>query len=432
MKNVLAKSNFQTGAVTLTVTVVILLITTLMVFFATRVGIMDQRMAGNEARYKEAFATAEAGLDLATQRLVNQFQNSYTGAGSWTNIITNSTIASGTETDGTTAESGEPSFEVTVNNTGASLGGMTIFEFVSTGLGADGTGTATARRQVTMKKILGGSSPDVPVIVSGSVGTGGDFNIVANPNGGGNGVPVSVWTGITGANVELSGSSATCHLEFFNNNNPQCSNPSGNTELISQGDGTELSTYNATFPDILPNDPNFPNDLFQFLFGVERGDWATVKAMAATYNHVVSDCSVQTGNPPGERLDGTAGQTFRLWWITGDCIMGANQVIGSHDDPVILVMDDHLLEMKGNNGRIYGIVYIFDNPDDPYADSDSPATDFSGSSVIYGSLISEAGGEDMDGSYSIVYDPQLISNVTSDNDSSNFTIAYIPGSWRDF
>jgi Tfp pilus assembly protein PilX len=423
MKNALAKSNFQTGAVTLTVTVVILLITTLMVFFATRVGIMDQRMAGNEARYKEAFATAEAGLDLATQRFVNQFQNNYTGSGSWTNIITNSTIAGGTETDGTTAESGEPSFEVTVNNTGASLGGMTVFEFVSTGLGADGTGTATARRQVTMKKILGGSSPDVPVIVSGSVGTGGDFNIVANPNGGGSGVPVSIWTGITNADVEMGGSSATCHLEFFDGSNPQCSNPSGNTELISEGDGTTLSSYNTAYPDVLPNDPGFPDDLFQFLFGVERADWATVKAMAASYNHVVSNC---------DGLNSASGQTMRLWWITGDCIMGPSQEIGSHDDPVILVMDDHLLEMKGNNGRIYGIVYIFNNPDDPYADSDSPATDFSGSSVIYGSLISEAGGEDMDGSYSIVYDPQLISNVTSDNDSANFTIAYIPGSWRDF
>lgn len=423
MKNALAKSNFQTGAVTLTVTVVILLITTLMVFFATRVGIMDQRMAGNEVRYKEAFATAEAGLDLATQRFVNQFQNNFTGSGSWTAIVNNSLISSGTETDGTNAESGDPSFGVNINNTGASLGGMTVFEFVSTGLGADGTGTATLRRQVTMKKILGGSSPDVPVIVAGSVGTGGDFNIVANPNGGGNGVPVSIWTGITGANVEMGGSSATCHLEFFDGTNPQCSNPSGNTELISEGDGTTLSSYNTAFPDVLPNDPGFPDDLFQFLFGVDRADWATVKAMAATYNHVVSDCS---------GLNNTSGQTMRLWWITGDCIMGPTQVIGSHDDPVILVMDDHLLEMKGSGGRIYGIVYIFNNPDDPYDDSTSPGTDFSGSSVIYGSLISEAGGEDMDGSYSIVYDPQLINNVTSDNESANFTIAYIPGSWRDF
>ncbi|WP_374088576.1 PilX N-terminal domain-containing pilus assembly protein [Methylomicrobium lacus] len=413
----------QTGLATLAVTVVILLIISLMVFFATRVGTLEQRMAGNEARYKEAFSTAEAGLDFATQRFINRFQTGFTGTASMANIVNNTLITNGTETDGTAAEAGEPSFGVAINNTGASYAGMAIYEFVSTGLGADGTGTSTLRRQITMKKILGGSSPDVPVIVAGSVGTGGDFNIAANPNGGGNGVPVSIWTGKTNANVEMTGSSATCQMEFFNGNNPQCSNPSGNTELISDGDGTTLTAYSSTFPDVLPNDPNFPNDLFQFLFGVPRADWATVKAMAATYNHVIDNCS---------GLSNTAGQTFRLWWITGNCVMGSNQVIGSQTDPVILIMDDHLLEMKGNGGRIYGVVYIFNNPDDPYADSTSPSTDFNGSSVIYGSLISEASGEDMDGSYSIVYDSMLLTNLTSNNDSANFGIGYIPGSWRDF
>ncbi|MGJ0486117.1 MAG: pilus assembly PilX N-terminal domain-containing protein [Methylomicrobium sp.] len=409
----------QTGAATLAVTVIILLIASLMVFFATRVGVMDQRMSGNETRYKEAFATAEAGLDLATQRFINRFQTGFTGSGSWANIITNTAIASGTETDGTSAESGEPSFGVTIANTGASLGGMTVYEFVSTGLGADGTGTATLRRQVTMKKILGGSAPDVPIIVAGSVGTGGDFNVVANPNGGGSGVPVSIWTGISGANVEMTGASATCHMEYFDGNNPQCSNPSGNTELISEGDGTTLTSYSSSFPDVLPNDPNFPADLFKFLFGVDRADWATVKAMAATYNHVVSDCS---------SLDSTAGQTLRLWWVTGDCNMGPNQVIGSLTDPVILVIDDHQLDMGGGGARIYGLTFLFDNP----SDVATPSADFHGSPAIYGAFISDMGGNAMQGSYSIVYEPSLISNLTDNNDSANFTIAYIPGSWRDF
>jgi len=430
-----ATRGHQTGAATLAVTVVILLIASLMVFFATRVGIMDQRMAGNEARYKEAFATAEAGLDLAIQRFINRFQT-----GLWTNIIANSTVASGTETDGTAAESGEPSFGVTVTNTGASLGGLAVYEFASAGVSADGTGRATVRRQATMKKILGGSAPDVPVIVAGSVGTGGNFNIVANPNGGGTGVPISIWTGKSNADVSFpSGqSSATCHMEYFDLTaaNPQCSVPSGtNGELISQRDSTlpTVSSYDPIYPDILPNDPNFPDDLFQYLFGVSRVDWATVKSMAATYNHVVSDCS---------SLDETSGQVFRLWWVDGDCDMASNQVIGSHDDPVILVIDDHRLQMNGGGGVIYGVAYIFNNPDDPYGNVSEcnkdpknplpPCVDFNGSSVIYGSLISEVGGQAMKGSYSIVYDAQLLNNLTLDNDSANFSIAYIPGSWRDF
>ena len=407
--------NYQTGATTLIITVLILLIISLMVFFATRVGIMDQRMAGNEARYKEAFATAEAGLELAIERFVNQFQSGYTGSESWTNIITNSTIASGTETDGTSAESGEPSFGVTINDTGASLSGIPVYEFVSTAVGADGTGTATIRRQVVMKKILGGSAFFVPIIYQGPVQTRSNLSIVANPNGGGSGVPISIWTGKTGANIEMTSSSASCQREYYVGNNPQCSTG----ELLSQGDGTILTSYNSTFPDVIPNDSNFPADLFRFVFGVEQKDWETVKAMAATYNHVVSDCS---------GLGDTSGQTFRLWWVTGDCNMGSSQIIGSMTDPVILVIDDHGLSMTGGAARIHGITYLFNNP----SNAAIPGADLTGNAALYGAIVADMGGTfNQHGSFSIVYDSSLVDNLI-DNDSANFTFAYIPGSWRDF
>jgi hypothetical protein len=271
-----------------------------------------------------------------------------------------------------------------------------------------------------MKNILGGSAPNVPIIVDGSVGTGGDFNIVANPNGGGDGIPVSIWTGgdTPDGDVEMTGSSATCQIQYFDGNNPQCSNPSG-TELISDGDGSTLTEHLSTFPDVLPNDENFPDDLFQFLFGVVRADWQTVYDMANSKHQVVADCS---------GLSATSGQTFRLWWVTGDCDMTPTQIIGSETDPVILVVDDHQLVMGGGGARIYGVVYLFDNPDN----AATPSADFNGSPAIYGSLISEAGGSAMNGSYSVVYSQTINNNLTSDDDSANFSIAFVPGSWRDF
>jgi hypothetical protein len=108
--------------------------------------------------------------------------------------------------------------------------------------------------------------------------------------------------------------------------------------------------------------------------------------------------------------------------------MGPNQVIGSLTDPVILVIDDHQLDMGGGGARIYGLTFLFDNP----SDVATPSADFHGSPAIYGAFISDMGGNAMQGSYSIVYEPSLISNLTTDNDSANFTTAYIPGSWRDF
>jgi Tfp pilus assembly protein PilX len=416
------KTQSQQGMATLVVVIVVLVITTLMVLFAAKVGILDQRMAGNEVRSKEAFATAEAGLDVAVQKFQDQFTRNYTGPGSWATIIANSAIASGTKTDGTAAGSGEASFGVTIADTGTPIGGMTVYQFTATGLGADGTGTATVSREITMKSILGGSAPNVPIIVAGSVGTGGDFNIVANPNGGGNGVPVSIWTGgaSPAGNVSMSGSSATCQIQYFDGNNPQCSNPSGNSELISQGSsGLTISTYNSTAPDVVPNDPNFPADLFQFLFGVARSDWQTVYDMANSRHQVVSDCS---------SLSATSGQKFRLWWITGDCNMGSNQVVGSQDAPVILVVDDHQLDMSGGGSRIYGVPFLFNNP----SNAATPSADFHGSPAIYGSFISEMGGTAMNGSYSIVYEQTLLNNLVSTTSSANFSVAYVPGSWRDF
>jgi Tfp pilus assembly protein PilX len=418
------KTQAQQGMATLIVVIVVLIITTLMVFFATKVGIFDQRMAGNEARYKEAFAAAEAGLDMAVQRFENQFTTNFSGAASWATIITNSAITAGTKSDGTTAETGEPSFGVTLTNVGTLVGGVNVYRISSTGRSADGTGTATVSREVTMKSILGGSAPDVPIIVNGSVGTGGDFNIVANPNGAGNGVPVSIWTGgpSPAGNVSMTGSSATCNIQYFDGNNPQCSNPSGNTELISDGDGSTLTAQNSAFPDVLPNDPNFPDDLFQFLFGVVRADWQTVYDMANSKHQVVADCS---------GLSATSGQKFRLWWITGDCNMGSTQVIGSSADPVILVIDDHQLDMGGGGARVNGLVFLFDNP----SNVATPSADFHGSPAIYGSLISDVGGAAMNGSYSVVYDPTIMSSLTTGgavDDGANYSIAYIPGSWRDF
>ena len=406
----LSNNRFQQGMATLVITISVLIIITLMVIFATKVGIFDLRMAANEARYKEAFATAEGGLDFAIQKFEDQFRNDFSRTASWTTIISNSQIANGTKMDGTTAGVGDSSFGVTVTDTGALIGGISVFHFQSTGLSADASGTATIHLEITMKKILGGAAPEVSVMAAGSVGTGGDFNIVANPNGAGNGIPVSIWTGgpSPNGNVTMQGSSATCQLQDFTGNNSTCSNPSG--EKLSSAGNIGL--------DILANDINFPNDVFQYMFGVARGDWETIYAMANSNSQVINDCS---------SLNETSGKNFRLWWVVGNCDI-SNQIIGSHDDPVILVIDDQQLVDKGANGILYGIPYLFDNP----SSNTIPGTDFGGSPSIYGSLVSDVNGGALQGSYSVIYDATLLGNLTIDNNSANYGIAYIPGSWRDF
>jgi hypothetical protein len=405
----------QNGAATLFVAVVILIIMTLMVVYAARVGLFEQRISANDVRYKEAFAIADGGLDFSTQLFASEFALLYDGTDASTAASTLATIVTNSSVNNQSLGSG--SFSVTAANTGAVLGSIPIYTFSSVGTGADGTGTATVERQITMSYVFGGTVPDVPVIVGGAVGTGGNFNVVANSDAAGDGVPVSVWAS---GDIEATGSSATCHDEFYDGNNAQCSNPSGNDENITTGDGSNLTTYDANYPDLLPNDANFPPDLFDFVFGLARADWEIKKAEAEANGQLVSNCSsiASAGT--------SAGDNYPLWWVDGNCSFTGNNTMGSESNPIILVVEDAELSVTGNS-NINGIVYVFDNPDD----AATPSTALGGTTEINGSFISDVGGAAMSGSYSVVYNPNII-NAFSPSDGSNYSFTYVPGSWKDF
>ena len=55
----------QKGAAVLLVSIVLLIGVTLVVIFAARVGVIDQRISANEYRHKEAQAAAHAALNQA-------------------------------------------------------------------------------------------------------------------------------------------------------------------------------------------------------------------------------------------------------------------------------------------------------------------------------------------------------------------------------
>lgn len=420
-------TNFQRqkGMATIIVAIIILVVISLMVLYAARVGLFDQRMSANQARAKEAFAIAEAGLDMAAETYEALYSDStdVTDPTTLATILANSQITTNTNSDGVAASANQSYFTATITASGA------INTVTATGVGADGTGTATVQRQFTLVNGFGGTTPDVPVIVGGSVGTGGNFNIVANPNGGGEGVPVSVWTGSSAptystANIEATGSSATCHFEFYTGNNAQCANPSGSghDENISDGDGTVLTSYDPNFPDLLPNDPDFPDDLFNFMFGINRADWATMRSQVANKTNgqqVVTNCTTLVA------LGAAAGETYPFWWIEGGCDIGGNITIGSEDYPVVLIINDSLLKVNGG-ATIYGITYLFDNP----STGGGPSAQLSGTTELIGSFVSEAGDAAMSGSYSVVYNPDVFDNFL--NNGSSYSFAWVPGSWRDF
>ena len=89
---------------------------------------------------------------------------------------------------------------------------------------------------------------------AGNIPLNGNFTVVANPNSAGKGVPVSVWSKITIDN--LSGTAATCQLGEYLLAGDNCTG----ADVISSSAGKGA--------DIVDNDPLFPSDVFQYVFGV--------------------------------------------------------------------------------------------------------------------------------------------------------------------
>ena len=62
--------NKQSGGLTIFTAIFVLILMTLMLFYASKVGVFEQRVSSNDARQKLAFQTAEAGIDYAMEYLL--------------------------------------------------------------------------------------------------------------------------------------------------------------------------------------------------------------------------------------------------------------------------------------------------------------------------------------------------------------------------
>lgn len=451
----------QGGMTTLFISVIVLIVVTLVVVYAAKVGMMDLRMSGNEYRYKEAFAVADGGLEYAVQ----QFAKSTTvqcvdetGAVSTTAVAAGEPCPPGTQSSGQyiydpnkdrvadaipnpflndknisggTASSDQPRFDATVTPT-VTASGVTAYTFVSIGESTDRTGTATVSQQIVIRHVIGGKSPDTPIIADGTIDIGGNMHVVPNPNGAcpegsdKNGCPASVWT-----HEEFgSGSSiSSCHIEGFENG--QCPNPSQDP-LHSQ-----ITNASDEGEDIIESDPyttdtppgNFPPDVFAYVFGVPYTQWATIKAIAEEDNQVIdADAS---DDDKYQDCDELSASSKGIIWADVDCTINGNGDIGSLENPVILVVKDSELKF-GGHPTIYGIVFVFDST--PGDGTNQATVDVGGGTEIRGAMMSNVswGGGPGTGTFAVVYDPDVLNNLSSNSDDSYSSVSSIPGSWRDF
>ena len=472
----------QNGVVTTFTGVLILVLLTLMMFFAIRVGVFEQRVSSNEFQQKHAFHAAESGIQHAKEYFKAHAMIAASNVPDALGDGTDGWRAAGAERWQPCSEAGldldasgshpcyaEPdpllrpnlyywshagSLSVPVATDDLLPGGgevvdvrallcvieldpdavppvscstdpdlegsrylITLLARSEAGCNAEANCGAEAlvREQVSnFGGAAGGQAPAVPLTTKNMFPPSGAAEVVPNPNGGGVGVPISVWMNKNpactpdGDSIDPSqGSWATCEAHEWYEleaipDDVRC--PGACSCAYS-----ESISYTHGADDILGidlvADEAFPCDLFQFYFGVPRGNYLTVKAFAK----VLSDCS--TLGP------GSSG----IYWISGsECIINANAVVGSPYAPVLLVSAADTTRMSGG-ATIFGVLYVAD------VELSSASFESQGTNIVYGQVILDAAFGSYNGTFQVVYNENLITRIAGSGGLGN-----VLGGWSDF
>jgi len=377
------------GAATIFVSIMLLIAMTLATFYTARVNLEEQRISGNDYRGKEAFNAADAGLDHIMTRLKK----------STTLPLNMATITM----------PNDATYGVTVT------AGVDAWEAVANGTSADGTGSSIVRQKLDFYNLLG-NGVDAPLTVAGSVGIGGTMEVVANPNGGGDGVPISVWSSEP---VSFSsGSSSSCNLaEYLAGGSPDSDLLCDPTDCGCDSEAISNSV-NGNQYDVVDEDSKFPPDLFEHTFGVPVGQWETIRDLANSSGGIIPNADITQCS----ELDSTASG---LYWVDGDCQIAASQVVGSLDSPVIIVVDGNVSLQGG--ASVFGVIYAFSSDNDP--DTGGTVT-INGNNIVYGSVISDHDVAISNGTFHVRYDSRVINNIINGDDFA--VLAKVANSWRDF
>lgn len=477
----------QRGILTTFTAVMVLVLLTLMMVFAVRAGVFEQRDSANDYRQKLAFHAAESGIEQAKEYiranaiLVGSREADLlpdgtdgwlaSGVEKWTPCNDESVGLDLDEGHGNHPCFGDPvpgrranmyffnlndSTELPIDTTGllpgsseevtveallclipddfsesvttidpCSMdpdvvdGSQWMVTFLARGRADCASGNCNAEAMIAERATLagafaGGRGPDVPLVTKSSFPPSGTAEIVPNPDGGGQGVPLSLWVNDNdscegGTPVDpSSGSWATCEMhEWYGQDyvpdNVAC--PTSNcsctqAESISYTHGSS----NVLGYDLVA-DPDFPCDLFEYFFGIPRTEYEVIKSAAT----VLSSCSTLNQNSHG------------IYWISGSsCQVNSNTTVGSPEAPVLLISAAGLTKFNGG-AKLFGILYV--------ADVEVSTAEFQsqGNNTVYGTVIVDGILGQYNGTFQVVYNGNIIGRS-----SGSGALAGLAGGWTDF
>lgn len=393
----------QQGAATLLVTVVMLVLLTISALTISSLTNTELKVSSNLNRAKEAFFNAQTGLEVGELIYVND--------------------STATSCDGHLSLSGlDSSINCVITSDGAVTGLASS---------ADGSANATVQEKITIS-----TAPNygtvVPVLATGDIPTGGTVSLVANPNGGGSGVPVSAWSDTADKNGFASWQ--TCQYD----------------EFINLGDGDSCPSDGLLCADVSEEDcDDFAiggciADPFESIFGVEiidectgslRDDVSIVQKLKDSY--YIGDSEEFNCDDLGDEAAINAARSKSIatglgglpviWFSASSCTL-PNNPVGSPENPVILIIEGDVAS-NSNNVEVNGILFSMT---DKYLGSGTPESnlDITGGH-FNGALLTNGNISKLGGGAVIAYSPDILSKL-DEISSDGVGIVRQPGTWKDF
>jgi hypothetical protein len=479
----------ERGIAVLPVTLILLFLITIITIFAARVGILETRTSSNKVRYDQAFSAAEFGVQqgiMFVQANANLINDS--GANGWVNGTSSATDIEWAACSGTAFPCGDgtevvydnkwllatiPASKLQAPAADATEGvapsyilyaltpcrdsdannvcdsplrpyNLPPITLMARGTSPDGTSNVIVKEATFFFRFGPGTgAAPVPLMAPGTIGTSGNFNVVTNPDGGGDGVPLSAWSN---SDITVSSSAATCQLgtaivggaggtgflgtdstyQYQTDDNDTPSDPSDDStvtmcrqcvcntasptpsDLVLTGNGV-AENYDILDVDsnvgVNPDSTFFPSDMFEYVFGVPTAQYDVIKSAAT----VLANCSSLNTSSRG------------LYWITGNCQPAGD--VGSYKDPVLLVVEG--TTKVNSNNYLFGMIFAFTtNP------SATLTVDLNGTPTIYGAILSNGNVTLSNGNYKLRFDTKVLANLQKDAGSSGY--GRVAGSWVDY
>jgi len=387
----------QHGALTLAVSMTILMLSTLVTFNVSRAILMEQKITNNDTRAKYAFEAAEAGMNAAVDYITTDPDRN--GDGVLDPLVFDLVTDADNLGDSNTTTVGSSTVTVTLTDIS---GNMTQVRIVSVGLSDDRSASRTVTQTLVTINPLP-NAPDNPVITRGSMIIGGSAT-VHNQEG-----HSTIWTG---SEIDM-GSNASTSTEVPDVGGagyPTCMDIPGTCSLVEASDNSIKGL------DVIENDASLSalsgDDFFENFFGASpssyRASMVTMDTTAASANTAIDLAS--------HEVIWIEGNT-NFSGVTVGCetaVTGSNTCPNANTKPSIVIVNGDASFSGGN--QFYGILFVTGGV------NISGNTTIRGAVVTAGDAVSSTGG-----SLDVWYNSSILAGTSLAGASTGSA-----GTWKDF